>query len=204
MARYPYPPLEPDPDRPPARPDDMAPWLQERLFDRRIVVLGGLLTSSVASQVAAALVTLDAIGSDVVHLHVTATDGELNAAFSVVDAIDSMRAEVHAVVPSETGGPALAILAAASHRVAYAHARIRLSEPRAAVASGTADKVAAAAGEHLRELEELIVRLADVTKTPRSRIEDDLSNGRVLSAGEAKEYGLIDEIVGQHGTEPTP
>jgi ATP-dependent Clp protease, protease subunit len=195
-ARYPYPPLEPDPDRRPARPDDMAPWLQERLFDRRIVVLGGMLTSSAASQVAAALVTLDAIGSDPVHLHVTATDGELNAAFSVVDAIDSMRAEVQVVIPSQAGGPALAILAAASHRMAYAHARIRLSEPRAAVASGTAEKVAAAAGEHLRELDELIVRLAEVTKTPRSRIEDDLSNGRVLSAGEAKEYGLIDEIVG--------
>ena len=64
------------------------------------------------------------------------------------------------------------------------------------MAAGTAEKVAAAAGEYLRELEELIVRLADVTKTPRSRIEDDLAAGRILSASEAKEYGLIDEIVG--------
>jgi ATP-dependent Clp protease protease subunit len=63
------------------------------------------------------------------------------------------------------------------------------------MAAGTAEKVAAAAGEYLRELEELIVRLAAVTSVPRSRIEDDLSAGRILSAEEAKDYGLIDDIV---------
>jgi ATP-dependent Clp protease protease subunit len=63
--------------------------------------------------------------------------------------------------------------------------------------AGTADQVAAAAGQYLRELEELAVRLADVTGRPRSKIEDDLSAGRVLTAEEAQEYGLIDEIVGR-------
>ena len=43
----------------------------------------------------------------------------------------------------------------------------------------------------------MAVRLAEVTGRPRSRIEDDLSAGRVLTAEEAKEYGLIDEIVGR-------
>jgi ATP-dependent Clp protease protease subunit len=195
-ARFPYQPPDPDPDRRSQPSGDMAPWLQERLFDRRIVILGSPLSGISASHAAAALVTLDAIGSEPVQLHVTSIDGELNAAFSVVDAIDSMRAEVHVVIPSQTGGAALAILAAASRRLAYPHARIRMSEPKASVAAGPAEKVAAAAGEHLRELDELIVRLAEVTKTPRSRVEDDLSAGRVLSASEAKEYGLIDEIVG--------
>jgi ATP-dependent Clp protease protease subunit len=63
--------------------------------------------------------------------------------------------------------------------------------------AGTADEVAAAAGRYLRELEELAVRLAEVTGQPRSRVEDDLSAGRVLSAAEAQEYGLVDEIVGK-------
>jgi ATP-dependent Clp protease protease subunit len=56
--------------------------------------------------------------------------------------------------------------------------------------------VTAAAGQYLRELEELAVRLAEVTGQPRSRVEDDLSAGRILTAEEAREYGLIDEIVG--------
>jgi ATP-dependent Clp protease protease subunit len=193
--RYPYQPQEPERD--PSRPDAAAvpPWLQERLFDRRMVMLTGVLDGAAASHAAAALVTLGAIGTDPVQLHVTSTDGELSAAFAVVDAIESMAAPVHVVVPSQAGGAALAVLAAGSKRTAYPHARIRLAEPRTNMAAGTAEKVAAAAGEYLRELEELIVRLAAVTSVPRSRIEDDLSAGRILSAEEAKDYGLIDDIV---------
>jgi ATP-dependent Clp protease protease subunit len=127
-----------------------------------------------------------------------APDGELTAAFAVVDAIDAMRAPLHAVVTAQVGGAAVAVLAAASRRLAYRHAQIRLAEPRAAAVAGTADEVAAAAGQYLRELEEMAVRLAEVTGQPRSRVEDDLSIGRTLTAEQAREYGLIDDIVGPH------
>ena len=100
----------------------------------------------------------------------------------MVDAVDAMRAPLHAVVTGEAGGAAVAVLAAAGRRMAYRHARIRLAEPRSATVSGTADEVAAAAGRYLRELEELAVRLAEVTGQPRSRVEDDLSAGRMLTA----------------------
>jgi len=175
----------------------MSPWLAEKLFDRRIVVLHGSVTGPTASQVAAALLALDGLGPEPVQLHLAAPDGDLTAAFAVVDAIDVMRAPLHAVVTSQAGGAAVALLAAADRRLAYRHARIRLAEPRAAALAGTADEVAAAAGQYLRELEELAVRLADVTGQARSRIEDDLSSGRILTAEQAREYGLIEEIVGQ-------
>jgi ATP-dependent Clp protease, protease subunit len=199
--RFPYGP--PDPDR--ATPatsggDRMAPWLEEQLFRQRIVMLSGPLDGPRASHVAAALLTLDAFGVEPVQLHVTALDGELAAAFAVVDAIDAMRAPVHAVVPGSAGGAAVAVMAAATKRLAYRHARIRLAEPHSAMAAGTADQVAAAAGEYLRELDELIVRLTEVTGQSRSRLEDDLAASRVLSAVEAKEYGLIDDIVAKAGS----
>ena len=174
----------------------MPPWLEERLFDRRIVMVRGPLTGSVASQAAASLLTLDAMGTEPVELHLTATDGELAAAFAVVDAIDTMHAPLHAVVPAQVGGAAIAVLAAARRRLAYPHARVRLAEPKAASAAGTADEIAAAAGEHLRELDELVVRLAEVTGQPRSRIENDMSANRLFNAEQAKAYGLIDDIVG--------
>jgi len=186
----------------PGRPDHLSPWLEERLFDRRIVMLRGPLAPAVASQVAAALLTLDAMGVEPVQLHMSAPDGELTAAFTIVDAIDAMRAPVHAVVTAEAGGAVVAVLAAAERRLAYRHARIRLSEPRSEAVAGTADEVAAAAGQYLRELEEMAVRLADVTGQSRSRVEDDLSAGRILTAEQARDYGLIDEIVGERRDHP--
>jgi ATP-dependent Clp protease protease subunit len=174
----------------------MPPWLEERLFDRRIVMLRGPLTGALASQTAAALLTLDALGTQPIELHLTAVDGELSAAFAIVDAIDALRAPLRAVVPAQAGGAAIAVLAAAGRRLAHRHARIRLTEPVAVSAGGTADEVAAAAGEYLRELDEMVQRLATVTGQPRSRIEDDLAAGRVLTAEQAREYGLLDEIIG--------
>ncbi len=194
---YPYRRPEPGPPPGPSTGDNLSPWLEERLFDQRIVTLRGQLTGSVASQAAAALLTLDALGGEPVQLHLAAPEGELAAAFAVVDAIDAMRAPLHAVVTTQVGGAAVAVLAAANRRLAYRHARIRLAEPWAATVAGTADEVAAAAGQYLRELEELVVRLAEVTGQPRSRIEDDLSSGRTLTVEQAREYGLIDDIVGQ-------
>jgi ATP-dependent Clp protease protease subunit len=188
----------------PAPPPDPVPggpavpgWLEERLFDQRIVMIRGPLTGQSASGIAAALLTLDAAGADPVQLHVASSDGDLNAAHAVIDIMDAMTAPVHAVVTSEAGGAVLAVLAAAQRRSAYRHARFKLAEPRAAGVTGTADEVAAAAGQHLRELEEIVLRLVEVTGQSRSRIEDDLSAGRVLSSAEARDYGLIDEIVGK-------
>jgi ATP-dependent Clp protease protease subunit len=202
LRREPFP-YRPDPwhvpSGQPAGPghgERLSAWLDERLFDRRIVVLRGPLDGSTASQVAAALLTLDTMGTETVQLHMSAHDGELAAAFAIVDAMDTLRAPVHAVVTSEVGGAAVAILAAAKRRLAFRHARIRLAEPRVATVAGTADEVTAAAGQYLRELEEMALRLVDVTGQPRSRIEDDLNAGRVLTAEQAREYGLIDEILG--------
>lgn len=172
-------------------------WLEERLFDQRIVMIRGQLTQQAATGIAAALLTLDAAGPAPVQLHVASSGGELSAAYAVMDVIDAMAAPVHAVVTSEAGGAVLAVLAAAERRSAYRHARFKLAEPRSADLSGTADEVAAAAGRHLRELEEVVLRLVEVTGRTRSRIEDDLSSGRVLSAAEAREYGLIEAVVGE-------
>ncbi|MGH3661369.1 MAG: ATP-dependent Clp protease proteolytic subunit [Micromonosporaceae bacterium] len=207
-ARFDVPPEFPrrDPSRtpysPPAGPEESAdqpgldPWLQERLFDQRLVLVHGPLTPNVASGVAAQLLTLEAMGSSRIRLHLTSPDGDLGAVFALVDAMDLMRVTVCAVVTGELGGAALGVLAAAGQRMAYPHARFRLAEPRVKDLNGTADQVVGQASRHLQMLEDLIVRLVELTGNPRPQVENDLSDGRLLTAEQAVEYGLIDEVVG--------
>lgn len=185
-------PPHPEPDS----AQQLDPWLAERLFAQRVVMLHGPLTSDVASRTVAQLLALDG-GAEPVRLHLSCPDGELDAVFALVDGVELMRTPVHAVVTGELGGAALGLLAAAARRVAYRHARFRLAEPRVADVTGTADQIVGQASRHLQLLEELIVRLAEVTGKPRSRVETDFSDGKLLSAPDAVEYGLISEIVGR-------
>ncbi|GII23026.1 ATP-dependent Clp protease proteolytic subunit [Planosporangium mesophilum] len=186
---------------PPAAAADagVAPWLEERMFAQRIVLLQGPVGPQTANRVAATLLTLDALGTEPVRLHVNAPQGELSAVFALVDALEVMRAPVHATAIGEVGGAVIGVYAAARRRLAYSHARFRLAEPGAEGVKGTADEVTAAAGRYLRALEDLVVRVVEVTGRPRNRVEDDFGAGLVLSAAEAREYGLVDEIV-----PPTP
>lgn len=196
QPRLHYPRLpSPSPEPRDADPG-LAPWLAERLFDRRIVFLRGHVTPAAASTAAATLLSLDALGPEPIQLHFAAPDGDLDAVFALIDTIDNLRAPVHAVATAQVGAAAIGVYAVADRRTAYPHARFRLAEPRVSDIAGTADDVASAAGRHLRALEELLVRVAGATGQPRSRVEDDFSTGVLLTAVQARDYGLVDEVGG--------
>ncbi|WP_433218473.1 ATP-dependent Clp protease proteolytic subunit [Dactylosporangium sp. CS-047395] len=170
-------------------------WLDEQLFTRRMVFLRGPIEPDMASRAAATLLALDATGSEPISVHMSADQGNLAAVWTLVDAIDSIGAPVHATAVGEVSGAALGVYCAAAERTAFAHARFRLAEPKVTSPGGTADQVVAEAGRYLRDLEDLILRIAGATGQPRSRVEDDLQAGKVLSAPEAIDYGLVSAIV---------
>ncbi|HLU45487.1 MAG TPA: ATP-dependent Clp protease proteolytic subunit [Natronosporangium sp.] len=177
----------------------LPPWLEEKLFERRIVFLRGPLTPHAAATASASLLTLDAMSNEPVRLHLAASDGDLDAVLTLIDAIDTMHAPVHALATAEVGGAAIGAYAVARHRVAYPHARFRMAEPRTPGISGNAEAATSAAGRHLQALEDLVVRVARATGQPRHRVEEDFHTGRWLDVTEAKEYGLVDEV-----TRPAP
>ena len=169
-------------------------WLRRQLFDRRIVFLTGRLDASRASEVHASLVALDAADVSPITVHVDSPDGSLDAAFVVVDAIDALRAAVHAHCRGQVGGPAIGIVAAAAHRVAMPHARFRLGQP-AGRFSGTPDQLLAESRQQQDLLWRFHARVARATGRPAEEIAEDVRRGRHLDAREALAYGLIDEIV---------
>ena len=196
--RY-YQDRRPDEEPSPPLPADHAPWLDEQLFSRRMVFVRGRVEQSMASRVAATLLALDALNQEPIRLHLSADDGELDAVFALIDALDAIQAPVHAVAVGTVGAAALGVFCAAAERTAFAHARFRLAEPKVLSRGGTADQVVAEAGRYLRDLEDLVLRIVAATGQPRSRVEDDLSANKVLTAAEALEYGLISAIGNGNG-----
>ena len=70
-------------------------------------------------------------------------------------------------------------------------------EPRS-TATGRADELAAAADQHARQVGDLCARIATATIRDPLEVASDLRGGRVLDAGRAVEYGLVDEVTTPH------
>lgn len=182
-----------EPPQPDGQPRSYGPsgWLRQRLMDQRIVMIRGHLDSETVTRLNAELLTLEAMGTDPVRLHVDAPDGDLAAVLPAMDTIDLMVAPVHVVVTGELGGAALGLLAVAGQRRAYPHARLRLAETRTHL-QGSANELLTQTSRQLQLLEMLVTRLAESTGKARHEIESDMSAGRYLTPTEAVEYGLLD------------
>lgn len=168
-------------------------WLEERLFERRIVVVTGQLDDDAATRAAAALLALDALGDRPIELHLNVADATIDAAFVLMDTADVLHGPLRVLCRGQVGGPALGVIAGADHRAATPHTQFRLSQPTARFA-GSPDEIA---GQNRRQQEllwRLYARLSRRTGRPAEEIAEDMRRGRRLDAREALDYGLIDEI----------
>lgn len=176
--------------------DGADPWLQslrERMLSERVVVLSGDLDHAVANRAALELMTLDATGDDPVRLRIDCGGGTIAAALVLVDVIDLLGVEVHALCAGQAIGPAVTVVAVSDRRCAMENSRFRLVEPTVSFA-GRPREIESAAEAHASQLEKLRERLAEATHQPLDVIEGDMRAGRYLDASQAKDYGLIDEI----------
>jgi ATP-dependent Clp protease protease subunit len=168
-------------------------WLQERLFERRIVFVTGRLDDALAGQAAAQIMALDASGNDPIDVVIDSADGTLEAAFVLIDVIDGARVTVRVHCHGLVGGPAVGVAAAADQRAASAHATFRLAAPAMHV-SGTPEQIAAQSQQHRGLLWRFQARLAKATGRAAEDIADDMRRARYLDARGALDYGLIDTI----------
>jgi ATP-dependent Clp protease protease subunit len=169
-------------------------WLQEQLFERRIVLVTGRLDDGAAARTVAALLALDARANEPIELHVDSPDGALGAAFALIDTADSLRSTLRVLCRGQIGGPAIGVIAVADHRTAAPHTRFHLSQPAAQFA-GTPGEISAQNRQQQDLLWRLYARLAQRTGRPAEEIAEDMRRGRYLDAREAVDYGIIDEII---------
>lgn len=205
----PFPPEPPQPRRTPWQPEPRVPapapvspawslvvdarpdWLAERLLEQRLVALAGELDREAANRAVAALALLDASGDEPVQLRLSSVTADLDTALTVVDTLDLMGVEVHATCLGTLTGAAVAILAVADQRAAGPHATVHLCEPRSprGIAGRDLDVHAENFQRQLRRLQE---RVATACRRPVDVVAGDMRDGRVLTAEEARGYGLVD------------
>jgi ATP-dependent Clp protease protease subunit len=205
------PPWRPAPERReprpvPERPSPLVPTVAvpaaaphedvfDRLLERRIVLVSGRLDDQAATSAAARLMLLDATGDEPVDLRLSCPDGDLDACIALADTVDLVGVTVRALCTGKVGGPALAPLAAADRRLTHPHCGFLLKDPSVQL-HGRADELAASAASYQRQLDGLHTRLAQATGQPVERVEADMQVGRTLTAQEAVQYGLVEEIAG--------
>jgi len=177
------------------RPHTFHTLIQERLFERRVVLAQGVIDDELATRTAAQLLTLEALAPEPITLRLACPAGELGAVLSLADTIHMLGVELTAIAVGEVSGAAIGALAAAPSRLAYPHARFALIEPKAEPTSGRASDIDTYAKEYLTRWHQLVELVADATGRQAEAVASDFREGRFLTAAEAKGYGLVSGVV---------
>lgn len=178
---------EPDPD-----------WAEQRILDRlldqRVILISGHLDAQMAERAMARLPLLDRTDDTrPIELHLSCSGSDLEPSLALAATVDLAWAKVRVVATGTVSGPALAVICAASERVAHRHTTFVLNLPRASV-HGSATTISTQAEEHRRAVAQLIGRIATASGRTEELVDQDLRLGRVLAAEEAVSYGLIDRL----------
>ena len=171
--------------------------LYSRLLKDNIIFLGTPIDDTIANLVCAQLIHLESDNPDKdINIYINSPGGDITALFAIYDTMRYIKPDIATICYGQAASAAAVLLAAGTpgKRMALPHARILLHQPYAG-AQGQATDIELAAKEILRMRTLLEEILADHTKQPIERIHNDTDRDFVMSAEEAKEYGILDDVI---------
>jgi len=171
--------------------------LFSRLLKEHIIFIGTPIDDTIANLVCAQLLHLESENPDKdISLYINSPGGDINALFAIYDTMQYIKPDITTICFGQAASAAAVLLAAGSKgkRLALPHARILLHQPWGQ-AGGQATDIELVAKEIMRlkiQLEEI---MALHTGQPVERIAADTDRDFVMTAAEARDYGLIDEVI---------
>ena len=171
--------------------------IYSRLLKDRIIMLSGPIDDTVANSVVAQLLFLDAQDPDKdIYLYINSPGGSVTAGMAIFDTMNFVNADVQTIVigMAASMGSLLLTAGAKGKRFALPNAEVMIHQPLGG-AQGQATEIEIAARHILKTREKLNKILAEATGQPIEVIERDTERDNFMSAEEAKEYGLVDEII---------
>jgi len=172
--------------------------IYSRLLKERIVFLGGPIVDPVANSVIAQLLFLASKDPKKdIQLYINSPGGILTSALAIYDTMQYIKCSVSTVCIGSAASGAAVLLAAGTKGKRYSlpNAQILLHQVAVSGVSGEAIEVEIAAKQIIRLKEKINKILTEHTGQPLEKIEKDTDRDFYLSAEEAKEYGLIDEVI---------
>ncbi len=172
--------------------------IYSRLLKERIIFLGQPVDDNVANLVVAQLLFLEAEDPEKdIYLYINSPGGVVSAGLAIYDTMQYIRPQVSTICVGEAASIAALLLAAGEKgkRFALPRSRMMIHQPSAYGLSGQATDIEIHARELVRAKELLAEILAQHTGQPVERILKDTDRNFFMSAQEAKEYGLIDEVI---------
>ncbi len=174
-----------------------------RLLKDRIVMLSGEVNDAVASTIVAQFLFLEAEDPEKdIYFYINSPGGVVTAGMAIFDTMNYIRPNVATICIGQAAsmGAFLLSCGAKGKRYALPHARIMIHQPLGG-AQGQATDIAIQAEEILRMKKELNGILAKNTGQSIKTIEKDTDRDNFMSAAEAKDYGMIDEVLVKNNKE---
>ena len=171
--------------------------IYSRLLKDRIIFLGEEINDAVASTVVAQLLFLESEdpGKDI-HMYINSPGGSVTAGMAIYDTMNYVKCDVSTtcIGMAASMGAFLLSSGAKGKRYALPNAEVMIHQPLGG-AQGQATEIQIAAEHILKTKKKLNQILADNAGKPVEEVEKDTDRDNLLSADEAKEYGLIDEVI---------
>jgi ATP-dependent Clp protease protease subunit len=180
--------------------------IYSRLLKDRIVFLGTPIDDDVANVVIAQLLFLESEDPDKdISLYVNSPGGSVTSGLAIYDTMQYVKPQVSTICLGQAASMGAFLLSggAPGKRFAVPNARIMIHQPLGGF-QGQATDIEIQAKEILRLKARLNEILAKHTKQPIERIEKDTDRDYFMGAGEAKEYGVIDEVITKKAPEKKP
>ncbi len=171
--------------------------LYSRLLKDRIVILGSPIDDAVANLVTAQLIHLEAEDPERdVSLYINSPGGSGTALLGVYDTMQSIRPPVSTICVGQAASAAAVILAAGApgKRFALPHARVLIHQPHGEL-GGQASDLEIHAREALRQRRLIDEILARHTGRPVEKVTTDTDRDFILTADQAREYGIVDDVL---------
>ena len=175
---------------------EMNPY--NKLFEERIIFLGVQIDDASANDVMAQLLTLEAIDPDrEITIYINSPGGSMTSMMAIYDTMQYIQPEIQTFCLGQAASAAAVLLAAGTKgkRMALPNSRILIHQPAVESGYGQSSDLEIQAREILRMRTSMERVLANHTGRDEAEIRRDIERDKFFTAHEAKDYGMVDEVL---------